>query len=219
MTIFDRTVSKIFKRRSLMSEKEIHETKAKILKAAEKLFAEFGFNATSVDKIAKTAGLTKSNIYYHFKSKEEIITSLMINLIDETEAKIQKQDNPAQNIRQEIEEEIIFLNKKKKLLTVMFMEALKRGEADTTLFQCAEMVIKHEYGILFPDNDTSNDKTAYLTYEFFSGFLPLISFVVFQDSFCKYFHCDKKQLMQHFLDTFLNTHFKNHPQITTQETI
>ncbi len=202
-----------------MSEKEMHETKIKILKTAEKLFAESGFHATSVDKIAKTAGLTKSNIYYHFKDKEEIISSLMANLIKETEENINKPSSNEEsgNIIDEIASEIKFLSKKKKILTVMFMEALKRGDVDDTLFKCAEMVINHEHSLIYSQEDNSENKLDFLTYEFFTGFLPLLSFVIFQDSFSKYFKCDKKQLLDLFLKSFMQTHFNNHPQPENKE--
>lgn len=43
-----------------------------ILNAAESLFAQKGFKATSISEIAKKAGGSKANIYHHFKSKEHL---------------------------------------------------------------------------------------------------------------------------------------------------
>ncbi len=36
-------------------------------------FARYGYRATSISRIAATAGLTKGAIYYHFKDKEELL--------------------------------------------------------------------------------------------------------------------------------------------------
>ena len=43
----------------------------KILQAAEKCFAQFGFKGTAVQKIADEAGLPKTNVLYYFKTKQE----------------------------------------------------------------------------------------------------------------------------------------------------
>src|SRR5579863_5516439 len=43
-----------------------------ILGAAQRLFAEHGFAAVTVDQIAGAAGLAKGAVYHHFPSKEAI---------------------------------------------------------------------------------------------------------------------------------------------------
>ncbi|MFI5322173.1 MAG: TetR/AcrR family transcriptional regulator [Thermodesulfobacteriota bacterium] len=50
----------------------MNKSKDKILACAKELFHEHGFHQTSVDEILKQSGVTKSNFYYHFKSKEEL---------------------------------------------------------------------------------------------------------------------------------------------------
>src|SRR6516165_8667830 len=48
-----------------------------ILAAARTLFAEGGFEATSIDAIATKAGVAKGAVYHHFQSKEEIFTRVL----------------------------------------------------------------------------------------------------------------------------------------------
>lgn len=48
------------------------KSKDKILESAKKLFHLKGFQQTSIDEILSDSGVTKSNFYYHFKSKEEL---------------------------------------------------------------------------------------------------------------------------------------------------
>ena len=48
-----------------------------ILSVSAKLFLEKGFDKTSMQDIATTAGISKGAIYHHFKSKDEIIKSVM----------------------------------------------------------------------------------------------------------------------------------------------
>jgi len=47
-------------------------TRASILKAAQELFVQHGFAATSMATVAKQAGVTKSLIHHHFGSKREL---------------------------------------------------------------------------------------------------------------------------------------------------
>jgi TetR/AcrR family transcriptional regulator len=45
---------------------------ARILAAAESLFAELGFDAVSMSEIAERAGVSKANIFHHFKTKKDL---------------------------------------------------------------------------------------------------------------------------------------------------
>ncbi|MFD0884965.1 TetR/AcrR family transcriptional regulator [Streptosporangium algeriense] len=53
------------------------DTRTRIQETALKLFIEQGYEATSLREIAEALGVTKAALYYHFKSKDEIITSLV----------------------------------------------------------------------------------------------------------------------------------------------
>jgi AcrR family transcriptional regulator len=55
----------------------LDEKQKYIVAAAEKIFARFGFHKTTVDEIAKAAGMGKSTLYYYFKSKEEIFAAVI----------------------------------------------------------------------------------------------------------------------------------------------
>ncbi len=47
---------------------------------ALELFAEQGYEKTSLREIAERLDVTKAALYYHFKTKEEIIVSLFQDL-------------------------------------------------------------------------------------------------------------------------------------------
>ena len=48
-----------------------------ILDAAFELFCEKGYDATSTDEIAQTAGVSKATVYAHFKSKEKLLLAVV----------------------------------------------------------------------------------------------------------------------------------------------
>lgn len=58
-------------------------TKQLIIDAALELFSVQGFEATSVGQIADAVGIRKSSLYSHFKSKEEILDTLIESLSEE----------------------------------------------------------------------------------------------------------------------------------------
>lgn len=55
---------------------EIKDKKQQILEAADTLLHKYGYSKTSLDDIAKEAGLGKGTIYYYFESKEEIFGAI-----------------------------------------------------------------------------------------------------------------------------------------------
>lgn len=52
----------------------------RILRAAEYLFSEHGFNATTLQDIASRAHVSVGNIYNHFQTKESLFGALMADL-------------------------------------------------------------------------------------------------------------------------------------------
>jgi len=54
-------------------EKQKEETVADILRIAEGLFHEQGYEKTTIQNIAERCGLSKGALYHHFKSKEEVL--------------------------------------------------------------------------------------------------------------------------------------------------
>lgn len=60
-------------------------TKQKILDAALDLFSMQGFDATSVSQIADEVGIRKASMYSHFSSKQEILESLMQEVMKQYE--------------------------------------------------------------------------------------------------------------------------------------
>ena len=69
-------------------------TKEKILEAALTLFAENGYDGTSVEEIAKSVGIKAPSLYKHYKGKEDILNAL----IDAAEVRYEETFGSEQNI-------------------------------------------------------------------------------------------------------------------------
>jgi AcrR family transcriptional regulator len=62
-------------------EPELCIGRERLLRCAERLFAERGFNAVSIRDIAQATGLSHGAIYHHFTSKEDLFLNLLaVNL-------------------------------------------------------------------------------------------------------------------------------------------
>ncbi|WOO37816.1 TetR/AcrR family transcriptional regulator [Anaerocolumna sp. AGMB13020] len=68
--------------------KEATERRIEILDAADELFGKKGFDGTSTNDILEKVGIARGTLYYHFKSKEDIMDALIerynTRLIDAT---------------------------------------------------------------------------------------------------------------------------------------
>lgn len=64
-------------------QEQREETREKLLVAARHLFLASGFKATTLEKVATRAGLTKGAVYFHFRSKERLLLTLLDSVNEE----------------------------------------------------------------------------------------------------------------------------------------
>ncbi|MEV0879150.1 TetR family transcriptional regulator [Micromonospora echinofusca] len=76
------------------------DTRTRILRAALDLFAEHGYQRTSLRQIAERLRLTKAAILYHFPAKEHLLTALVEPLVADLEALLDAAEaGPAERAR------------------------------------------------------------------------------------------------------------------------
>lgn len=104
----------------------MNKTKRKIFDASMKLFAEKGYEGTSIEDITQEVGVAKGTLYYHFTSKEEIFQFLIsegMNLLENSiQIKIDKQKNYIDKIRSIILIQIKIVSKYEKFMTILATE-------------------------------------------------------------------------------------------------
>lgn len=61
-------------------------TKQQIIEAADRLFYEHGFENTSFADIACAVKISRGNFYYHFKTKDEILTAVIEHRLASTKS-------------------------------------------------------------------------------------------------------------------------------------
>ena len=69
-------------RRALAMDALSQDTKSRILDAAEALFTEHGFEATSLRQLTTAAGVNLAAVNYHFGTKEELFQAVLTRRLD-----------------------------------------------------------------------------------------------------------------------------------------
>lgn len=104
----------------------MNKTKRKIFETSLKLFAEKGYDATSVEEITAVVGIAKGTLYHHFSSKEEIFNFLveegMKLLHNSIEIKTSKLDNVIDKLKAVMLIEIKVLFKYNDLISIISSE-------------------------------------------------------------------------------------------------
>jgi len=65
------------------------------MSAAIDCFARLGYQGTSIDRIARDAGVTKGAVYYHFRDKEELLFEAVKDRIGGFEQQVLEEVTPA----------------------------------------------------------------------------------------------------------------------------
>jgi AcrR family transcriptional regulator len=122
----------------------MNKTKRKIFEASMKLFAEKGYDATSIEEITANVGVAKGTLYYHFTSKEEIFyflveegMKLMQNSID---IKTSKLNNYIDKLKAIVLIQIKVVVKYENLITILLSQFWGKEERNQ---KCKEHVYNY----------------------------------------------------------------------------
>ena len=75
------------------------DTKEKILTASHKLFSKRGYEAVSVSEIAGELGITKGELYRHYKNKRDIFDSIVKRMFELDKENSQQHDMPTEKYK------------------------------------------------------------------------------------------------------------------------
>lgn len=104
----------------------MNKTKRKIFETSMKLFAEKGYDATSIEDITATVGVAKGTLYYHFSSKEEIFNFLVeegIKLLQNSvDIKTDKYNNYIDKIKAIVLIQVKIVFKYENLITILLSQ-------------------------------------------------------------------------------------------------
>lgn len=172
--------------------------KKKTLEAAIKLFAKQGFNGTSTLEIAKTAGISQATVFKYFKTKEDLLYSIIVPVIPKLFLnflkRVQNTNTIEELISYVVEDRIRFLEENKDTVKIVYIELLTNETLKKQLIISIEQVFSQ---INFKDmildykkqNKELNEKlTTSEVIRSFSG--PILTysiqrFILFEDVSCE----------------------------------
>ena len=111
--------------------KQGEQTRLTIIKAANKLFYQQGFHKTAFSDIVKEVGLSKGNITYHFKSKDDILQAVFQQRITKTKDMLALWDKQHPDAKDRLN---------------CFIDSLKEGKSDLTRYGCPHGTLASELG-------------------------------------------------------------------------
>src|SRR5690348_1007159 len=89
------------------------DTRTRIVDAAERLLARYGYQKMTMDDLAAEARLGRRTLYLHFRSKEEIVIATIDRLIDLLVAELRRvaagEGSPADRLYRMLVLRILFL--------------------------------------------------------------------------------------------------------------
>ena len=189
------------------------DNRDRILRAAERLFAEKGFDATSVASVADAAGVNKALVYYYFESKDHLLASLFDDLLADMEDRAGTTEDHL-DLQTKVAREVAYLLERQRMLTLLLMQALKQSDETPTLFKVAAEMIEGDLAARgFVRSSAGSLGEAYqeaLVHEFFTGLIPVVAFVTLRDRFCAHFGLALDRTDALFLRALEQSHFASH---------
>jgi AcrR family transcriptional regulator len=181
-------------------------TRAKILEGAEKAFSEHGVDGTSMEELAKVAGVNKALLFYHFKNKAGLLKELCAHHLEDARALVTKvfssDDKPKLILDNFIDEINAFIAEKRHVVGIMFSEALKKDQNASAIFELLDPVFK----ALLEAARKKRFKTSYsaedLVVAFFMKTAPLLINALLGESFAKFYGIPAEKVGKLFLDSF-----------------
>jgi AcrR family transcriptional regulator len=160
-------------------------TQKQILSAAATLFAENGYDSTSIDDIAAKANIAKGTLYYHFDSKESVVVALredsFSEMLQNAMHSLSLGEKPVNILEKVLLERAAWTEKNPDLTKVFFEQRMHRWffrENDPILAGSASQVKTKEYNDNHDTNGSSNGKEKDIRTSDPSNFTELIKVLV-----------------------------------------
>ncbi len=116
----------------ITKEEKMLPGKKKTLEAAIKLFAKQGYNGTSTLQIAKVAGVSQATVFKYFKTKEDLLYSIIVPVIPKLFSsflgRVKKANSVQELISYVVRDRFEFLEENRNTVRIVFSELLTNEE-------------------------------------------------------------------------------------------
>lgn len=139
-------------RRTTGATRDKEATRARLLDAAEQVFAEKGYHGTVVEDIIRASDSSKGGFYFHFPNKQAIFLALLDALVPKLAASVDRaigaQSDPVAQLDAALTTVLDLFSRHRRLSKILLVEAVGLGHGfDEKLMrtrsQFARMIQKH----------------------------------------------------------------------------
>ena len=120
--------------------------KKKTIEAAIKLFAKQGYHGTSTLQIAKEAGVSQATVFKYFKTKEDLLYSIIVPVIPKLFLNFLKRTQNTNSLEELIsyvvEDRMVFLKENKDTIKIVYSEILTNENFKTQLIDSIKITFK-----------------------------------------------------------------------------
>ena len=129
---------------SISHDETLPPGKKKTIEATIKLFAKQGYHGTSTLQIAKEAGVSQATVFKYFKTKEDLLYSIIVPVIPKLFLnflkRIQNTNSLKELISYVVEDRMVFLKENKDTVKIVFSEILTNENLKAQLIDSLKVV-------------------------------------------------------------------------------
>jgi AcrR family transcriptional regulator len=141
---------------------QAQQTRALLIATSRRMFAERGYDATSLQALADEVGLTKAAVYYHFKTKAELLQAGAEPAFAAISALLEQaatRRNRAERIEVVVDGLLDVVIPDRQMLAVMNRDPAARR--DKVSHDAADELVKRGQAILYGPHPTPAEQAAY----------------------------------------------------------
>ena len=120
--------------------------KKKTIEAAIKLFAKQGYHGTSTLQIAKEAGVSQATVFKYFKTKDDLLYSIIVPVIPKLFLNFLKRTQNTNSLEELIsyvvEDRMVFLKENKDTIKIVYSEILTNENFKTQLIDSIKITFE-----------------------------------------------------------------------------
>lgn len=190
------------------------DSKTAILEAARYLFSKNGYEATSIGRLAKEVGVTKSLIYYYFGKKEDILTELLAEGTDDLYEMHQKMSDSGEEITEVFMVNIMEtmfekVRGRSEIFRIIFQEFLKSAHKENPSSKYMDSFleyIKTRAEKHFSGNE--KEQIRFIIEFMFFGSMPFYMYVIFEDFFSRKYHHGQEEIREIFKELYKENYIR-----------
>src|SRR5262245_49331678 len=121
--------------------KKPEPSRKQLMAAAIDSFARLGYQGTSIDRIARDAGVTKGAVYYHFRDKEELLFETVKDRVGGFEKQVLSEMTPGRDALAKLRQVVdtcffhATVSNHRRFIITLMIEALDTNPRLSTEFQ------------------------------------------------------------------------------------